>query len=288
MGYGPDQLELLQRLYGEVFVDAGRTVAELGAQQLGCKGAEGRIAAFIKSFNPRFAAGEEELRRLCDQGLAGQVFRYAGFQYDSFDVNDKLATVVFDLNTDSVRPEHRHGYDLVTNFGTTEHVFNQFNAFRVMHDLTRPGGYMWHSVPMGGMVDHSLFSYHPKFFYNLAMNNFYEIVDTWIWASEEVKRVPDYHANVRGADRFRSSDALIQVVYRRTGSLPFLPAIDHLEDDADGHTLRFMLDNIFRRFFSEQYLTQNNDALEQYIDLLMQNHGHGGDGAGRDPARGAS
>ena len=39
MGYGPDQLERLQRLYGEVFVDAGRTVAELGAQQLGCKGA---------------------------------------------------------------------------------------------------------------------------------------------------------------------------------------------------------------------------------------------------------
>jgi hypothetical protein len=31
-------------------------------------------------------------------------------------------------------------FDLVVNFGTTEHLLNQYNAFKVIHDATKVGG----------------------------------------------------------------------------------------------------------------------------------------------------
>ena len=52
---------------------------------------------------------------------------------------------------------------LVVNAGTTEHVVNQDNAFRVMHDLTKVGGVMMHEVPAGGMLTHGVVGYNPQF-----------------------------------------------------------------------------------------------------------------------------
>src|SRR6185312_4011949 len=81
---------------------------------------------------------------------------------------------------DELPTAHRAAYSLVTNFGTSEHVFNQANLFRMMHDLARPGGIMIHGVPFMGYVDHGFFSYHPNFFTALARYNSYEILGIWI------------------------------------------------------------------------------------------------------------
>jgi hypothetical protein len=59
-------------------------------------------------------------------------------------------------------------FDLVVNAGTTEHVVNQDNAFRVIHDLTKVGGVMMHEVLGGGMLTHGVVSYNPQFFWLLC------------------------------------------------------------------------------------------------------------------------
>src|SRR5205823_3928504 len=79
---------------------------------------------------------------------------------------------------DDVPPEHRGAYDLVTNCGTTEHVVNQINSFRVIHDLTKPGGgYMLHDLPWSGMFNHGLVNYKPHLFWRLCESNHYSVVD---------------------------------------------------------------------------------------------------------------
>ena len=40
---------------------------------------------------------------------------------------------------------------MVTNFGTTEHIANQLQSFKIIHDLAAPGALMLHVVPAGGM-----------------------------------------------------------------------------------------------------------------------------------------
>src|SRR5215467_10326298 len=64
--------------------------------------------------------------------------------YASIDAVDERATYRLDLNLPvKSLPE----FDVVTNFGTTEHVFNIGEAFRTIHNLTKPGGVSLHCVP---------------------------------------------------------------------------------------------------------------------------------------------
>src|SRR5581483_6180040 len=80
-------------------------------------------------------------------------------------------SIALDLNYDKAPPYAVGKYDLVTNFGTTEYIANQLNAFEVIHDLTRPGGVMIHRVPTQGMLTHGLINYNLKFFWILARSN---------------------------------------------------------------------------------------------------------------------
>ena len=64
---------------------------------------------------------------------------------------------------------------MVTNFGTTEHIANQLQSFKIIHDLAAPGALMLHVVPAGGMPTDGLVSYNPKFFWLLCRSNGYRV-----------------------------------------------------------------------------------------------------------------
>ena len=93
--------------------------------------------------------------------------------YVSFDLFDRRAEKV-DLNLDLERTD---SWDIVTNFGTSEHMFNQFAFMKNCHDLTRQGGVSLHALPVSSGMDHGFYNYHPTFFRSLAIANNYEILD---------------------------------------------------------------------------------------------------------------
>lgn len=64
-------------------------------------------------------------------------------------------------------------YDIVCNFGTAEHVFNVYQVFKTVHELTKPGGLMLHGLPFQGWVDHGFYNFQPTFFFDLAAANSY-------------------------------------------------------------------------------------------------------------------
>lgn len=67
-------------------------------------------------------------------------------------------------------------YEIVTNIGTAEHVFNIYQVFKSIHDATVPGGLMIHSAPMLGWPDHGFFCFQPTLFFDLAEANDYQVV----------------------------------------------------------------------------------------------------------------
>src|SRR5580693_10425559 len=79
-----------------------------------------------------------------------------GLQRSAIDVDGDA--IRLDLNRGRVPRHLRGAFDLVVNGGTTEHVANQMNAFRIIHHLARVGGVMYHELPAGGLVDHGLVS----------------------------------------------------------------------------------------------------------------------------------
>lgn len=109
----------------------------------------------------------------------------------AFDLAKLLYRVLFDCTTYRAIDLHgteaawRHDlnlplpivetFDVVTNFGTSEHVFDQAQMFRSIHALVRPGGLMLHALPHQGGPDHGFYNYHPTFFHDLAAANRYRI-----------------------------------------------------------------------------------------------------------------
>ena len=93
--------------------------------------------------------------------------------YRAIDLSGTEVAIKADLNKPVPLDEQ---FDLVTNLGTSEHVFNQHQFFETVHDRTRPGGIIYHSLPHQGAYDHGFFNYQPTFFFDLAGANGYELL----------------------------------------------------------------------------------------------------------------
>lgn len=105
-------------------------------------------------------------------------------KYLAIDVNTEMDAVAMDLNTDiSKEYNWTEQFDLVTNNGTGEHVFNQYTVYKNMHDLTKVGGYMIHVLPFYRWVDHGFFNTQPNLYPCLSLQNDYDLKGLWIGTS---------------------------------------------------------------------------------------------------------
>jgi hypothetical protein len=103
--------------------------------------------------------------------------------YLGYDVCPSPGTEIYDLNIQRLPAERRNTFDVVLNFGTTEHVINQLNAFEVMHDAMKVGGVCFHQLPSIGYVDHGYVNYNPLFIDDLVAANDYEVIDRFYTAA---------------------------------------------------------------------------------------------------------
>jgi hypothetical protein len=159
-------------------LEQGDRIIELGDQMLNAGTPPDPIITFIRKFRPDFDAGEIAAGLPVNSfgvTYAYEMWRRCGLDYLSYDVTEAPFSKVFDLNFHRVPNEDRQTAMIVTNIGTTEHVANQLNAFHSIHDLLKVGGVAIHSVPFAGMLNHSFFNYHPKFFFSLIVNNRYKL-----------------------------------------------------------------------------------------------------------------
>lgn len=105
-------------------------------------------------------------------------YRALGFSdYTAIDVNSKYGSLIMDLNSDLRSTyDFENTYDLVTNNGTGEHIFNQCAVFKNMHDLVKVGGVLLFVLPFYNWMNHGFFNFNPVLFADLAEANRYEIV----------------------------------------------------------------------------------------------------------------
>ncbi len=174
-------------------------------------------------------------------------------QYLAIDVNTERDAVAMDLNQDIGKHyDFRQQFDLVTNNGTGEHVFNQYMVFRNAHNLCVTGGFMIHVLPFYRWVDHGFFNYNPNLFPCLANQNHYELRELWI-ASSDTQYLHKLDVKNLGRNKgWRSklnldaweSDPMVAAVFRKVHDRPFEIPIQHLyggdniSDDAIAHRYR--------------------------------------------------
>jgi hypothetical protein len=119
----------------------------------------------IEFGNQRFTAGS-------DFESTPDFYQSLGFSYLALDVNENMGAVVCDLN----QTGHPYRADLVTNNGTSEHIFDQAACFRNSHEMST--NLMLHVLPFTPWLNHGFYNYNPILFRDLASANDYEMVFT--------------------------------------------------------------------------------------------------------------
>ncbi|MCW2284980.1 hypothetical protein M2323_002893 [Rhodoblastus acidophilus] len=131
----------------------------------------------------------------------------------------------FDLN----EPFELDGpFDVAINNGTSEHVFNQYQVFRSLHDHTKAGGVMIHWTPAFGWVNHGIFNLQPDFVYDLAHANNYEVLLSCLLTHGEIRpidRSTDLYQLFEREQPFRN--ALLAFALRKRDAAPFRTPQQH-------------------------------------------------------------
>lgn len=183
MGLGPTILGLYRQLKVLGAFDNVKSVVELGSQGIWC--ADQRlITGLYDAFGKPRPSPDELASYVATDGTghapSRRLHESLGFGYECVDIDGAFGSIALDINFDPVPPDLRGKFDLTTNHGTTEHIFNQLNAFKMIHDFTAPNGLMLHALPFTMHLEHGFFNYQPNIFDALARFNSYKTLGMWI------------------------------------------------------------------------------------------------------------
>jgi SAM-dependent methyltransferase len=198
------------------------------------------------------------------------VFLAAGFDYVSIDVNEEGGARFVDLNYWPNEAASLGTFDVVTNFGTTEHVANQASAFATIHHLMAPGGVAIHQVPIVHFLNHAFVNLTPRFLLSLATLNDYTVLS----ASTEshcLDRLVTFHygpdilfmQGMREMLRESTLATLAFIVLRKHSDTPYIPPLDVADG---GERLR----QLMRRGLEHYNQGISEPAREQAIEKAMK------------------
>lgn len=297
MGLGAILIDDLIGLRRSGRLKLGASVIEIGAQQLS--------NAFLRSPNlgvlyELFQAKQPFLGSPIEEGFVGGVeiqsesaprselfWRSLGMNYAAIEYAGHRDAVSLDLNRDSVPDRWRGKFDLVVNAGTTEHVANQDNAFRVIHNLAAPNGIMIHDVPGGGMMAHGLFNYNLKFFWMLCRENNYSVIKLKVTPVGPVKvseQVIVSNLQWAGSDAcgaIQIYDFGLVAVLAKTKNRPFVTPLDTpaSQEHRRNEPVRWLRQAAVRL---RSGFISNSFAARQFSKLLQAKAADHFDGAGVD------
>jgi hypothetical protein len=210
---------------------------------------------------------DDQFEKICDRAPVRKVFDYLGIAYDCIDVDGHAGAVTFDLNFDTV-PDGRKGkYDLTCNIGTTEHLINQVNAFRVIHDFTKVGGLMLHIVPYLGAHEHGFFNYQPNFFGALARFNGYETLGIWINPGGRSVALIPYQAELLDVLKLQQDDSaglfvLLRRQHAQDFQVPFQGFYEYTQKDDNLARYNYVVDGELLAGRRVKEITQRSTTIE--------------------------
>ena len=221
MGLGYPALNHTLSLWKDGAFNNFKSIIELGSQDIHGEEHEIDLAVGALTNKPNL-----ETR---DHSLGKNVYHpkefYAAIgltEYQCIDSDGRNGALVLDLNTDIKAGGFSKTFDLVTNHGTTEHCFNQHNAFLNIHNLCAKGGIMIHALPFQGYLNHGFFNYQPDFFMDLARSNDYEMLGLYVNIDAETADLSTYSDTLmKHLTITPVSTVLLFAALRKTTDAPF-------------------------------------------------------------------
>jgi len=193
-----------------------KSIIEFGAQQ-------------YRSSKSNLLTEDNKIHLNKNEDYVRNIFRNKLIKYDSIDF-DNFATIKLDLNYESIPYTKINCYDVVTNFGTSEHIINQLNIFRNIHYLCKKDGYIIMDLPIQGSFNHGFFHYNLQIFWHLSRSNNYSIESIKFNEDGAMIGLPENHKEYIGFSNFvnkiRFSNLSAYVVLKKNTNFVFLPPLD--------------------------------------------------------------
>ena len=95
-------------------------------------------------------------------------------EYQSIDINGDHGAIVHDLNKPFEDKSKFNKFDIVTDQGSCEHVFDIAECYRTMHNLAKPGGYI--IIAQAVWKGNGYFKFDDSFFEGIAAANSYKVI----------------------------------------------------------------------------------------------------------------
>lgn len=175
MALNPLKICWLEYLYTKSAFDNKKKILDLGPQDLTTK------RDYIESVvSYRFEKEELEtiLSNIFDEhgkvkdGFWPHFYSLWGFsEYFSLDYNDARANYKYDLNKLHDFPQQ---FDVITNFGTAEHIFNIGTFYENLHNLLSINGIALSITPTYADINHGFYNIHPNVYSQLMRTNRYK------------------------------------------------------------------------------------------------------------------
>lgn len=113
--------------------------------------------------------------------IAKDYFVSKGFDHTSLDINGKNGAIKVNLNIEIKDVNLIKSFDVLTNFGTAEHVTKQYICWKNIHNLVKQGGLFVHLVPLTkNWKSHGYYKYTIEFFNKMAFSCNYKILKCFI------------------------------------------------------------------------------------------------------------
>lgn len=220
MGTSIEKVYTARALADIGLLPAGALIVDLGAQNFNGGIDPIKLENTLANFLPEQTFSQEVLDQIAGRASLKEIFSLLGFDYRCIDAYETEAGIVLDLNQDPTPEDLRGAVDIVQNFGTTEHVLNQTNCFTMIHEMTKPGGIMWHALPMSDFYTHGFFKYDIVFFIALARSNNYEIKEMTFGKSASAHPIPEFLFE-NGLPRIEATDTSMSIMLKKMEDEPF-------------------------------------------------------------------
>ena len=249
MGLGPAAVQNTLELWQQGFFEKINSVIEIGSQEIHM-GASDFRSLLEQACIPNWqsldfpGSGAED----CSKHLgcsAEYLYRLLGVEkYDCIDINGELGAIKHDLNYPLEGQALTAKYDLVTDHGSCEHVFNVAQTYQSMHEVCKTGGLIVISQNTWGGNGYFLFD--RSFYESLAAANNYTIVhDSYVLSlrpkntdqrSQEF-HIPPVRSLLNAIDRREISEMGVYVVLKKNNDQDFRFAYqgDYLAE-REGHS----------------------------------------------------
>ena len=159
-----------------------------------------------------------------EDGTVGKTFfESQGYFHTSIDLNGEDESLIKDLSNEDDFLEFHNTFDIITNFGTTEHVEpfeSQYTAFKIIYDCLTIGGVAIHLNPdVDARDERNLWNKHCQYYYSSELyDQIVKFSDSRLLRNEEINglRAACY---MKLGDRFIEKDLFLNNVSIRDGKL---------------------------------------------------------------------